>query len=236
MLRFGELAQVDHDGQKAGDEAAKAEKKAEGDKGGVHRYLFAMARFNEAAIKKPELQELPALPAGAETTPATGEPASAGGQPASVSSSANPTQDQPAEPPKSPQDPQDPAAVPQGNAEAGKQDAAAAKTEATEKDAALDKIIAERRRIEAENQRKLDEYQAAIKKGRETVKDLNLRFGDWYFVVDNEVFTKIRLGRDQVIKKKEAKVDADGKKENESALGTAGMMIPGLPQLPGRAQ
>ena len=37
-------------------------------------------------------------------------------------------------------------------------------------------MIAERTAIEKENQRKLDEYQALLKKGEENVKDLNLRF------------------------------------------------------------
>ena len=63
-----------------------------------------------------------------------------------------------------------------------------------EKSEEVKKIIAERKRIEAENQQKLDEYQKKLDKGRQTVKDLNLRFGDWYFVVSNDVFQKIRLG------------------------------------------
>ena len=68
----------------------------------------------------------------------------------------------------------------------------------------LEKTIAERKRIETENQRKLDEYNATLDKGRQEVKDLNLRFGDWYFVVSNDTFQKIRLGRDDVVKKKAA--------------------------------
>ena len=41
-------------------------------------------------------------------------------------------------------------------------------------------MIADRKRIEQENQRKLDEYQALVKKGQENVKELNARFGDWF--------------------------------------------------------
>ena len=69
-------------------------------------------------------------------------------------------------------------------------------------------IIAERTRIEQENKRKLDEYQQSLEKGRENVKDLNLRFGDWYFVVADDVFKKIRLSSDNIVKKKETKTDA----------------------------
>ena len=92
-------------------------------------------------------------------------------------------------------------------------------------------MIAERKQIEQENQRKLDEYQALVKKGQDTVKDLNLRFGDWYFVVNDDVFQKIRVSSDKVIKKKD-------KKEEAGALGGKGPAagIPGLPAIPGAAK
>src|SRR5262249_41642241 len=93
----------------------------------------------------------------------------------------------------------------------------------------LDKIIAERKRIEQENQHKLDEYQTSIKKGQESVKDLNLRFGDWYFVVSDDVYRKIRLSRDKVVKAKE-KPKADAAPGQGGLKGTA---IPGLPPIPG---
>ena len=76
--------------------------------------------------------------------------------------------------------------------------------------------MAERKLIEHENQRKLDDYQALLKKGQDNVKDLNLRFGDWYFVVNDDVFRKIRLSSDKVVKKKEKK----GRKRRPRA-GTA---------------
>jgi hypothetical protein len=82
---------------------------------------------------------------------------------------------------------------------------------------------------------KLDQYQATLKSGQDKVKELNLRFGDWYFVVGNDVFTKIRLGRDQVIKKKtpaEGEGGAAGKNAADSILGAPGTSIPGLPGLP----
>jgi len=249
VLRFGDLVQVDDAQAPIEGEAAKAETKAApatGDKSGIHRYLFAMARFNESAVKKPELAELPELPAGAATpstpsddksTPTTpvGDPASAGG---------NGAGDPPA--PFVSQDESQPTTA-QSQAEAKQNEA---KQESNEKtsdsksgtetksgdDAALAKLIADRKRIEAENQHKLDDYQATLTKGREKVKELNLRFGDWYFVVGNDVFTKIRLGRDAVIKKKDAKEAtpaADGKDAGNSMFGPPGTRIPGLPNLGG---
>ena len=67
-----------------------------------------------------------------------------------------------------------------------KDEAPAAAEAPADKDKELEKIMAERKRIEDENQRKNDEYQELLKKGDEQVKELNLRFGDWYFVVDDE--------------------------------------------------
>ena len=110
-----------------------------------------------------------------------------------------------------------------------KKDDATAKKEA-EPDKEMEKVIAERKRLEQENQRKLDEYEAQLKKGEQAVKDLNLRFGDWYFDVPDDVFQKVRLSRDKVIKKKEKKAEGDAAAK-DAAAGPAG--IPGLPTIPG---
>jgi len=64
---------------------------------------------------------------------------------------------------------------------------------------------AERERIEKENKRKQEEYQEKLKKGEERVKELNNRFADWYYVISDEVYKKIHLGRQDIIKKKEKK-------------------------------
>jgi hypothetical protein len=248
VLRFGDLVQVDEDkpadGDAAKSNAAKDDAaKAAGDKTGIHRYLFVMARFNEAAVKKPELADLPELPAGAIATEGKADEKS---DPAGEGAAASKEDGKGADPPapfvaqdeksegkageESKQDEKQPADQ-KGAAEAK----ADAKAEEKPADAELEKIIADRKRIGAENERKLDEYQETLKKGREKVKDLNLRFGDWYFVVGNDVFTKIRLGRDQVIKKKaskEGEADAAGKSATDSILGAPGTSIPGLPELP----
>jgi hypothetical protein len=109
-------------------------------------------------------------------------------------------------------------------------DAAATEASETDKKEDVEKIIAERKRIETENQRKLDEYKESLEKGRENVKELNLRFGDWYFVVDDEVFKKVRLGLDDVIKKKEKKDEAADNSSME--IQTPGAPIQGLPTIP----
>jgi hypothetical protein len=61
------------------------------------------------------------------------------------------------------------------------------------------------------------------------VAELNQRFGDWYYVIANDVYKKIHLGLDDVITEK--------KSEEESATpnpgaGFPGGALPGLPNLP----
>jgi hypothetical protein len=213
-----------------------------------------MARFNESAVKRPELQELPALPEGAKTDEATsnsenssdaagavnrtddGEPSAAGGGPAELSPQVNEEAVAPAEQSEAAQETEakgDADTAAESTEEGKNQAQEAAEGESSAKDKELEKIIADRKRIEADNQRKLDVYQELLTKGRDNVKELNLRFGDWFFVVDNEMFTKLRLSADDVIKKKEAKTDEE-KKDDVSAAGAPGTAIPGLPPLPGK--
>ena len=40
------------------------------------------------------------------------------------------------------------------------------------------------------------------------MKELNDRFADWYFIISDDVYKKIHLGRDDIVKKKEAEKDA----------------------------
>jgi hypothetical protein len=119
------------------------------------------------------------------------------------------------------------------SAEDAKKADPAASDAAAAKDKELEKIMAERKRIEDENQRKNEEYQALLKKGDEQVKQLNLRFGDWYFVVDDSMFKKLRLGRNDIIKKKappagEAK-PAPGAANPFPATGAAPTGVPAIP-------
>ena len=100
------------------------------------------------------------------------------------------------------------------------------KTEAeAEKAAEAAAITTARELIEKENERRLNEHQEKIATGKENVAELNERFGDWYYVISNEVYKKIHLSRDEVIKKKE-----DETEEKEAEVPGGG--LPGLPNLP----
>ncbi len=76
VLRFGDL-QLDPSADTSdtpGDDAADEANTSDDE--GLNRYLFVMAQFNESAVAKPELEELPALPA--EDDSAESEEGSAG--------------------------------------------------------------------------------------------------------------------------------------------------------------
>jgi len=263
VLRFGNLTNVagawPNKDQKAPPAVAKpdakdakADKGDKGDKSDVHRYMFVMARFDESSVKRPELEKLPELPAGAD---AKANPAAPPAKPADTAAKKDETakkddaaakkDDAAAKKDDAKKKKDDAAKKKEKDAAAKKEDAAAKKDEnaakkddaAAKKDEAaankdVDKIIADRKRIEQENQKKLDQYQTLIKKGQENVKELNLRFGDWYFVVDDDVFHKIRVSKDKVIKKKEAP-KAEGAVGPGEKPTTPDAGIKGLPPIPG---
>ena len=239
VLRFGNL-QVASSGEA---EQGIADKKDGNEEDGVNRYLFVMVRFNENAIEKPELETLPELPAEKEPEANTGE-----------ESTAEPTEDSPvktedasstSEPATDETSPASDTATTdnEGDAAAGEEktdDPATAESSDTSeaKDTSsedLEKIIADRKRIEEANQRKLDEYKSKIDEGKKEVEELNNRFGDWYYVIANDIFQKIRLTRDDLV---QAIDTSDDESTNASAPGSSnfgapGTAIPGLPSLPG---
>jgi hypothetical protein len=75
--------------------------------------------------------------------------------------------------------------------EAGGQSAGEASTDSNPDD--------EISRINKENQRKLDERRDNMDKARKKVAELNYRFADWYYVISEDVFRKLHLGRADII-------------------------------------
>jgi hypothetical protein len=200
VLRFGQIAgsgpsakDSKKDAKKKGKDAGK-EKDKQG--GGVNRYLLVMVEFDQNAIPKPQFEKLP-------------EPGKA----------------------KEPEKKADDKAAKDAKAadkkpDGKKRDDKAAKdkqpeTKADEKQAVPDKKAeeAERARIEKENKRKQEEYDRQVADGKKKMAELNGRFADWYYVISDEVYRKIHLSRDEIIKKKP-------KKEPEKAGKAA---VPGQP-------
>ena len=233
VLRFGQVAGR---GEEAADEGEEGEEKAEEGEGkasgdaGVNRYLFVMAEFNPDAIPKPELEP----PPGEKKAPEGEKPkeeSSNGGEPEEAPGAKESEKPEA----KSPEAPAPEAKAPEGKApeeglvegekqpakteEAAKPEEKAAEDDGAKTDADKEKSEAdkERERIEKENQRKQEEYDEKLKKGKDRVKELNERFADWYYVISDEVYQKIHLSREDVVKKKE-KEKAD-EKTDEGAVG-----------------
>lgn len=55
-------------------------------------------------------------------------------------------------------------------------------------------------RVEKENQRKMDAWIEDKKKATDKVAELNSRFADWYYVISEDVYKRIHLSRNDIIK------------------------------------
>ncbi len=76
------------------------------------------------------------------------------------------------------------------------------------KPAAADPQAAERDRIKRENDRKRNEFNDKKKKAEARVAELNARFADWYYVISEDVYKKIHLGRNDLVKEGATAKDA----------------------------
>ena len=100
------------------------------------------------------------------------------------------------------------------------------------------KLKAEQERVTKENQRKIDERNDKIKAAQDKVQTLNYRFADWYYVISEEVYNKIHLGRADVVKQTDAAqseaaengfgVDAFRNLERGGLPGAGNLQLPGV--------
>jgi hypothetical protein len=117
-----------------------------------------------------------------------------------------PTTDKPAEPVAPAPTPDTPARAPAPAPSPSDSEAEGGTTESRKQDAAAQSssdIQKERERITKENQRKIDERNDKLKKARDKIRDLNYRFADWYYVISEDVYKKIHVGRSDIIKETE---------------------------------
>lgn len=176
LLRFGRVLE----GQGGGSESGSDQN--------VNRFLLVTAEFDPQLIPEPELEPLPEVPAeeGSPSEAQNGASENTSSDSTEQSAQAAETSDT------------------EGDGQNGSQEAEQlAETTKKTADNKADDVKAERERIEKENQRKRDEYQEKLKKGEERVKELNARFADWYYIISDEVYRKIRLSRQDIVKKKE---------------------------------
>ena len=220
VLRFGQVAGRGEEAADEGEEAEEENKEKASDDAGVNRYLFVMAELNPDAIPKPELVPLP----GEEKAPegdAPKEEASNGGEPEETEDASESEKPEG----KTPEAPAPEAKAAEGKAEppakpAEKPAEKAAEDDGAKTDAAKEKSEAdqERERIEKENKRKQEEFDEKVNQGKDRVKELNERFADWYYVISDEVYQKIHLSREDVVKKKEKEEKADEKTDEGEAV------------------
>ncbi|MHC5113636.1 MAG: DUF4340 domain-containing protein [Planctomycetota bacterium] len=71
-------------------------------------------------------------------------------------------------------------------------------------EATPDAADAEREQIIADNDRKRADHEKAIEEARTKVAELNDRFADWYYVISDDVYQKIRLTRGDLVTPKAA--------------------------------
>ena len=223
VLRFGGL--TGESSKKADKEKGKDGKDKTPGGPQLNRYLFVMAEFDPAAIQKPQPEPLPeakkkeeakkpdAAEKPGEAKPAEEKKAEEGKAEEKKADEAK-AEEKKADETKA----DDKKADEKKDAEKKPDDKPADEKKAEEKKAADKKAEdAERQRIETENKRKLDEYEQKLKDGKKKVGDLNARFADWYYVISDDVYRKIHLGRDDIIKKKAKEEKKNGEKKDESA-------------------
>jgi hypothetical protein len=181
VLRFGQIA---GGGEKkdAKKEADKKDTDKDGHKhggekaDGVNRYLLVMAQFDKDSPEKPKLEPLPQEP----------KPEEAKAEAKKDEKKADEKKDDKAK------------------KDSGKKDDAK-KGDSKKAEPAKPDLKAERERIEKANKQKQDEYDAKLKAGEKQAKELNSRFADWYYVISDDVYQKIHLGRKDIVQKKEKK-------------------------------
>ncbi len=78
-----------------------------------------------------------------------------------------------------------------------KSDDVAAEPELTQEEK-LEKLAAVQEKITKENERKLEERKENLEQARILSQQLNERFADWYYVIPEDTYSKLRIGRDDL--------------------------------------
>jgi hypothetical protein len=222
VLRFGGIAGTSASGEEGGEggeEAAEEgaeESDASGDEG-VNRYLFVVAQFNPDGIEKPELEPLPEEKPSEEEPPAEEEAATEAETEPAEGPGEEPAAEEPSEGETGDEEASEEPSAEESSEESGEAEPEDGGEEAKDKEAEDEEALkAERERIEKENTRKQEEYEKKIAEGEEKVKELNDRFADWYYVISNEVYDQIHLGRDDIVKEKEKEEGEEGEAGEEA--------------------
>ena len=162
------------------------------DDGSLNRYLFVMARVDESKFPTPQLEPLP-------TSVDLPKP-EAGDAPAPPDADAEKEGDD--------GENSDDENSDDVNSDDAKKDDV--KNDEKEKEAEEERkreLQAAVERVEKENQRKMDTWEEDKKKAADKVRELNARFSDWYYVISEDVYKRIHLSRNDIIKENAAAID-----------------------------
>ena len=185
---------------------------------GTSRYIYAFARVNKNLLDAPELEPVPAPLANPSTKPTqkknkkdkgaegdTGEKGKAGNSP-SITPPGPPPNFVPSTPP-----PANAPTPPPPSVQAKLNDTSNSDSNQSSEDSEFAKKKAERdaeiARIQASNATKQKEYDDKIAEAQKRVNELNANLAEWYYVISNEVYEKIRLERNDFVKAKEVESD-----------------------------
>jgi len=184
--------------------------------------LKEIERMKQKPANLPSSIEVP------ESPPTTSEPSSSPEKPAESETAEKPAQEKPSETNPSPDAPvppvqekpeavssawnsaaqrmvafQDPPTEAQKIDAPAKTDEPIANAELTE-DEWKEKLDATRKKITKENQRKIDKQNEELMKTKNKVAELNGRFADWYYVVSESDYGKLKVTLAQLIERKTA--------------------------------
>lgn len=197
----------------------------------LNRYVMATARVDESAFEAPVLDLPPDVPAAAPSESETDKPAAndASAPPPTLNEESPATTDAPADtsaPAEGATDSQEsppcgdeePAASDEGapaadesttsstpaeGASNAADTATAAGSPAEPQPTASAESNPERDAIIKEYQRKKDEYNEKVKKAKDLASELNARFAPWYYIMSEDDYRKIHLGRADILQEKE---------------------------------
>ncbi len=181
VLRFGQIAGI-------------GEKDADGESGGVNRFLFVTARVNEDHFPMPDLEPLPEGAVAVETALPGSSDADSEDQ---AEQSADTEQTADTDESETESELADELDTESELADESETESELADdTDKSETDSELADEVA---RITRENQRKLDDRQDKLDKAEEKVAELTFRFADWYYIISDDVYKKVRLRRNDMI-------------------------------------
>ena len=197
VLRFGETYRGPEDDENSS---------------GNSRYIYAFARVNPNLLEQPVLEAVPEpfeQPKTNENTDTNGSKGDTGGtgEVGDPSVPNAPPGPPPNFTPPSPPPSLTPPPPPSPNLQLDSVDSNSSTAPETDsfakKKADRDAEIA---RVESSNAQKQREFQEKLTKAQTRVKELNENLGDWYYVISNEIYAKIRLDRADFVKAKEKEV------------------------------